>query len=151
MDTFQSDAWTQSCSAASEQLHTSWCQEILSKFTIDMLEPLWFVWVGNQKNIDQGDLFWEERALTVKKETVPRSFKAVSLWPNHFPTFVTGISNITFPVISAEIGDFEESQCRSHLLNNNYIPDQMPLIDKIMEFHSKHMWVNAGHKLERWL
>lgn len=43
-----------------------------------------------------------------------------------------------FP-ISAEIGDFEESQCRSHLLNNNYIPEQMPLIDKIMEFHSKHM------------
>lgn len=40
---------------------------------------------------------------------------------------------------SAEIGDFEESQCRSHLLNNNYIPDQMPLIDKIMECHSKNM------------
>lgn len=44
-------------------------------------------------------------------------------------------------VIQSEIGDFEESQCRSHLLNNNYIPDQMPLIDKIMEFHSK----NKGH------
>ncbi|XP_068602111.1 FERM, ARHGEF and pleckstrin domain-containing protein 1 [Brachionichthys hirsutus] len=41
-------------------------------------------------------------------------------------------------VIQAEIGDFEESQCRSHLLNNNYIPDQMPLIDKIMDFHSKN-------------
>uniref|UniRef100_A0AAX7U4L2 FERM, ARHGEF and pleckstrin domain-containing protein 1 n=1 Tax=Astatotilapia calliptera TaxID=8154 RepID=A0AAX7U4L2_ASTCA len=39
----------------------------------------------------------------------------------------------------SEIGDFEESQCRSHLLNNNYIPDQMPLIDKIMEFHSKNI------------
>ncbi|KAM9343787.1 LOW QUALITY PROTEIN: FERM, ARHGEF and pleckstrin domain-containing protein 1-like [Pholidichthys leucotaenia] len=37
-----------------------------------------------------------------------------------------------------KIGDFEE-QCRSHLLNNNYIPDQMPLIDKIMEFHSKNI------------
>uniref|UniRef100_A0A8C6M206 FERM, ARHGEF and pleckstrin domain-containing protein 1 n=1 Tax=Nothobranchius furzeri TaxID=105023 RepID=A0A8C6M206_NOTFU len=41
--------------------------------------------------------------------------------------------------VSAEIGDFEESHCRSHLLNNNYIPDQMPLIDKIMESHSKHL------------
>uniref|UniRef100_A0AAQ4PRD2 FERM, ARHGEF and pleckstrin domain-containing protein 1 n=1 Tax=Gasterosteus aculeatus aculeatus TaxID=481459 RepID=A0AAQ4PRD2_GASAC len=40
-------------------------------------------------------------------------------------------------IIQSEIGDFEESQCRSHLLNNNYIPDQIPLIDKIMEFHSK--------------
>uniref|UniRef100_A0A672JNB9 FERM, ARHGEF and pleckstrin domain-containing protein 1 n=1 Tax=Salarias fasciatus TaxID=181472 RepID=A0A672JNB9_SALFA len=42
-------------------------------------------------------------------------------------------------IIQSEIGDFEESQCRSHLLNNNYIPDQMPLIDKIMEFHSKNV------------
>ncbi|XP_067372037.1 FERM, ARHGEF and pleckstrin domain-containing protein 1 isoform X3 [Channa argus] len=41
-------------------------------------------------------------------------------------------------IIQSEIGDFEESQCRSHLLNNNYIPDQMPLIDKIMEFHSNN-------------
>ncbi|XP_069009994.1 FERM, ARHGEF and pleckstrin domain-containing protein 1 isoform X1 [Embiotoca jacksoni] len=42
-------------------------------------------------------------------------------------------------IIQSEIGDFEESQCRSHLLNNNYMPDQMPLIDKIMEFHSKNI------------
>ncbi|XP_028992331.1 FERM, ARHGEF and pleckstrin domain-containing protein 1 isoform X2 [Betta splendens] len=42
-------------------------------------------------------------------------------------------------IIQSENGDFEESQCRSHLLNNNYIPDQMPLIDKIMEFHSKNI------------
>uniref|UniRef100_A0A3P8USP8 FERM, ARHGEF and pleckstrin domain-containing protein 1 n=1 Tax=Cynoglossus semilaevis TaxID=244447 RepID=A0A3P8USP8_CYNSE len=42
-------------------------------------------------------------------------------------------------IIQSEIGDFEESQCRSHLLNNSYIPDQMPLIDKIMEFHSKNI------------
>lgn len=48
--------------------------------------------------------------------------------------------NALFPSdFAAEIGDFEESQCRSHLLNNNYIPDQMPLIDKIMEFHSRNM------------
>lgn len=40
---------------------------------------------------------------------------------------------------SAEIGDFDEGQCRSHLLNNKYIPDQMPLIDKIMEFHSMNV------------
>ncbi|XP_061925935.1 FERM, ARHGEF and pleckstrin domain-containing protein 1-like isoform X1 [Entelurus aequoreus] len=42
-------------------------------------------------------------------------------------------------IMQSEIGDFEESQCRSHLLNNNYIPDQMPLIDKIMEFHSMNI------------
>ncbi|XP_056285140.1 FERM, ARHGEF and pleckstrin domain-containing protein 1 isoform X3 [Pseudoliparis swirei] len=42
-------------------------------------------------------------------------------------------------IIQSEIGDFEESQCRSHLLNNNYIPDQIPMIDKIMEFHSKNI------------
>lgn len=48
---------------------------------------------------------------------------------------------ITLFLFTAEIGDFEESKCRSHLLNNNYIPDQMPLIDKIMDFHSRHMWV----------
>ncbi|XP_010771862.1 FERM, RhoGEF and pleckstrin domain-containing protein 1 isoform X3 [Notothenia coriiceps] len=42
-------------------------------------------------------------------------------------------------IVQSEIGDFEESQSRSHLLNNNYIQDQMPLIDKIMEFHSKNI------------
>ncbi|KAL2081635.1 hypothetical protein ACEWY4_023488 [Coilia grayii] len=42
-------------------------------------------------------------------------------------------------IIQSEIGDFEETQCRQHLLNNSYIPDQMALIDKIMEFHHKHM------------
>lgn len=41
--------------------------------------------------------------------------------------------------LPAEIGDFEETQCRQHLLNNNYIPDQMALMDKIMEFHHKHV------------
>uniref|UniRef100_A0A4W4GG40 FERM, ARHGEF and pleckstrin domain-containing protein 1 n=1 Tax=Electrophorus electricus TaxID=8005 RepID=A0A4W4GG40_ELEEL len=38
-------------------------------------------------------------------------------------------------IIQSEIGDFEETQCRQHLLNNNYIPDQMALMDKIMDFH----------------
>ncbi|KAM9448251.1 FERM, ARHGEF and pleckstrin domain-containing protein 1-like isoform 9-T9 [Salvelinus alpinus] len=42
-------------------------------------------------------------------------------------------------IIQSEIGDFEESQSRQHLLNNNYIPDQVTLIDKIMEFHSKNV------------
>ncbi|XP_031414864.1 FERM, ARHGEF and pleckstrin domain-containing protein 1 isoform X2 [Clupea harengus] len=42
-------------------------------------------------------------------------------------------------IIQSEIGDFEETQCRQHLLNNSYIPDQMALIDKIMEFHHKHV------------
>nr|XP_046154488.1 FERM, ARHGEF and pleckstrin domain-containing protein 1-like isoform X2 [Oncorhynchus gorbuscha] len=41
-------------------------------------------------------------------------------------------------IIQSEIGDFEESQSRQHLLNNSYIPDQMALMDKIMEFHSEN-------------
>uniref|UniRef100_A0A4W4GLD6 FERM, ARHGEF and pleckstrin domain-containing protein 1 n=1 Tax=Electrophorus electricus TaxID=8005 RepID=A0A4W4GLD6_ELEEL len=42
-------------------------------------------------------------------------------------------------IIQSEIGDFEETQCRQHLLNNNYIPDQMALMDKIMDFHHTHV------------
>lgn len=65
-----------------------------------------------------------------------------------FPSFRCG--KIILFLVTAEIGDFEESKCRSHLLNNNYIPDQMPLIDKIMEFHSRHMWVSCSPlKLEK--
>lgn len=65
-----------------------------------------------------------------------------------FTSFRCG--KITLLLFTAEIGDFEESKCRSHLLNNNYIPDQMPLIDKIMEFHSRHMWVSWSlAKLEK--
>uniref|UniRef100_A0A8C2DUZ7 FERM, ARHGEF and pleckstrin domain-containing protein 1 n=1 Tax=Cyprinus carpio TaxID=7962 RepID=A0A8C2DUZ7_CYPCA len=45
-------------------------------------------------------------------------------------------------IIQSEIGDFEETQCRQHLLNTNYIPDQMALMDKIMEFHHKHITIN---------
>ncbi|KAJ8012714.1 hypothetical protein DPEC_G00045760 [Dallia pectoralis] len=41
-------------------------------------------------------------------------------------------------VIQSEIGDFEESQSRQQLLNNSYIPEQMALMDKIMEFHAKN-------------
>ncbi|XP_052349726.1 FERM, ARHGEF and pleckstrin domain-containing protein 1 isoform X3 [Oncorhynchus keta] len=42
-------------------------------------------------------------------------------------------------IIQSEIGDFEESQSRQHLLNNSYIPDQVALIDRIMEFHSNNV------------
>uniref|UniRef100_A0A671R838 FERM, RhoGEF and pleckstrin domain-containing protein 1-like n=1 Tax=Sinocyclocheilus anshuiensis TaxID=1608454 RepID=A0A671R838_9TELE len=42
-------------------------------------------------------------------------------------------------IIQSEIGDFEETQCRQHLLNTNYIPDQMALMDKIVEFQHKHI------------
>ncbi|XP_030641780.1 FERM, ARHGEF and pleckstrin domain-containing protein 1 [Chanos chanos] len=42
-------------------------------------------------------------------------------------------------IIQSEIGDFDETQSRQHLLNNNYVPDQMALLDKIMEFHHKHL------------
>ncbi|KAI7809029.1 putative FERM, partial [Triplophysa rosa] len=55
-------------------------------------------------------------------------------------------------IIQSEIGDFEETQCRQHLLNTNYIPDQMALMDKIMEFHCKHVGqtpaVSDKHLLE---
>lgn len=56
----------------------------------------------------------------------------------------TSASLMVSHIIQSEIGDFEESLCRSHLLNNTYIPDQMPLIDKIMEFHSKHIGQTPG-------
>lgn len=55
-------------------------------------------------------------------------------------------------IIQSEIGDFEETQCRQHLLNTNYIPDQMALMDKIMEFHHRHIGqtpaVSDQHLLE---
>lgn len=55
-------------------------------------------------------------------------------------------------IIQSEIGDFEETQCRPHLLNTNYISDQMALMDKIMEFHHKHVGqtpaVSDKHLLE---
>ncbi|XP_051993177.1 FERM, ARHGEF and pleckstrin domain-containing protein 1-like isoform X1 [Xyrauchen texanus] len=41
-------------------------------------------------------------------------------------------------IVQSEIGDFEEVQCKQHLLNNKYIPDQDTLMDKIMEYHRKH-------------
>ncbi|XP_030636646.1 FERM, ARHGEF and pleckstrin domain-containing protein 1 isoform X3 [Chanos chanos] len=42
-------------------------------------------------------------------------------------------------IVQSEIGDFDEVQCRQHLLNNKYIPDQDALMDKITEYHRKHV------------
>ncbi|KAJ8393860.1 hypothetical protein AAFF_G00055890 [Aldrovandia affinis] len=42
-------------------------------------------------------------------------------------------------IVQSEIGDFEEAQNRQHLLTNKYIPDQEALMDKIIEFHRKHV------------
>ncbi|KAG7463761.1 hypothetical protein MATL_G00180080 [Megalops atlanticus] len=42
-------------------------------------------------------------------------------------------------IVQSEIGDFDEAQTRQHLLTNKYIPDQEALMDKIMEFHRKHV------------
>ncbi|XP_057187076.1 FERM, ARHGEF and pleckstrin domain-containing protein 1 isoform X1 [Triplophysa rosa] len=42
-------------------------------------------------------------------------------------------------IVQSEIGDFDEVQCKQHLLNNKYIPDQDALMDRIMEYHQKHV------------
>uniref|UniRef100_A0A673MQ81 FERM, ARHGEF and pleckstrin domain-containing protein 1 n=1 Tax=Sinocyclocheilus rhinocerous TaxID=307959 RepID=A0A673MQ81_9TELE len=42
-------------------------------------------------------------------------------------------------IVQSEIGDFEEVQCKQHLLNNKYIPEQDALMDKIIEYHQKHV------------
>ncbi|XP_029112633.1 FERM, ARHGEF and pleckstrin domain-containing protein 1-like isoform X4 [Scleropages formosus] len=42
-------------------------------------------------------------------------------------------------IIQSEIGDYDEAQTRQHLLNNKYVPDQEALMDKIAEFHRKHI------------
>uniref|UniRef100_A0AAY4B9F3 FERM, ARHGEF and pleckstrin domain-containing protein 1 n=1 Tax=Denticeps clupeoides TaxID=299321 RepID=A0AAY4B9F3_9TELE len=42
-------------------------------------------------------------------------------------------------IVQSEIGDFEEAQCRQHLLNNKYISEQDALMDKIVDFHRKHV------------
>ncbi|KAJ8255626.1 hypothetical protein COCON_G00194900 [Conger conger] len=41
-------------------------------------------------------------------------------------------------IVQSELGDFDEAQCRGHLLTNKYIPDQDALIDGIMDCHRKH-------------
>uniref|UniRef100_A0A671T1T3 FERM, ARHGEF and pleckstrin domain-containing protein 1 n=1 Tax=Sinocyclocheilus anshuiensis TaxID=1608454 RepID=A0A671T1T3_9TELE len=42
-------------------------------------------------------------------------------------------------IVQSEIGDFDEVQCKQHLLNNKYIPVQDALMDKIIEYHRKHV------------
>lgn len=42
-------------------------------------------------------------------------------------------------IVQSEIGDFDEVQCKQHLLNNKYIPDQDALMDRVMEYHQKHV------------
>ncbi|XP_066562836.1 FERM, ARHGEF and pleckstrin domain-containing protein 1 isoform X2 [Amia ocellicauda] len=42
-------------------------------------------------------------------------------------------------IVQSEIGDFDEAQNRQHLRKNKYIPDQDILVDKINEFHRKHV------------
>ncbi|XP_036396148.1 FERM, ARHGEF and pleckstrin domain-containing protein 1-like isoform X2 [Megalops cyprinoides] len=42
-------------------------------------------------------------------------------------------------IVQSEIGDFDEAQSRQHLLTNKYVPDQEALMDKITEFHRKHI------------
>uniref|UniRef100_A0A8C1F8A4 FERM, ARHGEF and pleckstrin domain-containing protein 1 n=1 Tax=Cyprinus carpio carpio TaxID=630221 RepID=A0A8C1F8A4_CYPCA len=42
-------------------------------------------------------------------------------------------------IVQSEIGDFDEVQCKQHLLNNKYIPEQDTLMDKIIEYHRKHI------------
>ncbi len=47
--------------------------------------------------------------------------------------------NVSVSMVAAEIGDFEEVQCKQHLLNNKYIPEQDALMDKIIEYQRKHV------------
>ncbi|XP_048834403.1 FERM, ARHGEF and pleckstrin domain-containing protein 1 isoform X1 [Brienomyrus brachyistius] len=42
-------------------------------------------------------------------------------------------------IVQSEIGDFDETQSRQHLLYNKYIPDQEALMDRILDFHRKHV------------
>ncbi len=46
-------------------------------------------------------------------------------------------------MVAAEIGDFEEVQCKQHLLNNKYIPEQDALMDKIIEYHGTRVSVTS--------
>lgn len=49
------------------------------------------------------------------------------------------IKIVSVTMVTAEIGDFDEVQCKQHLLNNKYIPEQDTLMDKIFEYHQKHV------------
>lgn len=47
--------------------------------------------------------------------------------------------HVSVSMVAAEIGDFDEVQCKQHLLNNKYIPEQDVLMDKIIEYQRKHV------------
>ncbi|KAM9396013.1 FERM, ARHGEF and pleckstrin domain-containing protein 1-like isoform 1-T1 [Salvelinus alpinus] len=42
-------------------------------------------------------------------------------------------------IVQSEIGDFDEVQSFQHLLHNKYMPNQDALMDKITEYHQKHV------------
>uniref|UniRef100_A0A8C7HPZ3 FERM, ARHGEF and pleckstrin domain-containing protein 1 n=1 Tax=Oncorhynchus kisutch TaxID=8019 RepID=A0A8C7HPZ3_ONCKI len=42
-------------------------------------------------------------------------------------------------IVQSEIGDFDEVQSFQHLLHNKYMPNQDALMDKITEYHHKHV------------
>lgn len=42
-------------------------------------------------------------------------------------------------IVQSEIGDFDEVQSFQHLLHNKYMPNQDALMDKITEYHRKHV------------
>lgn len=42
-------------------------------------------------------------------------------------------------LISAEIGDYDESLDREHLKTSEYLPRQARALEKILELHRKHM------------
>ena len=43
------------------------------------------------------------------------------------------------PLISAEIGDYDETLDREHLKANRYLPHQERCLEKILELHPKHV------------
>ncbi|XP_023698321.2 FERM, ARHGEF and pleckstrin domain-containing protein 1-like isoform X2 [Paramormyrops kingsleyae] len=47
-------------------------------------------------------------------------------------------------IIQSEMGDFDEAQSRQQLLDNQYIPNQESLLDRILEFHHKHVGQNPA-------
>lgn len=55
------------------------------------------------------------------------------------PYSPTSCHLVSVSLITAEIGDFDEVQCKQHLLNNKYIPEQDTLMDKIIGYHRKHV------------
>lgn len=52
----------------------------------------------------------------------------------HLPLRVTG----WYGLVSAEIGDYDETLDREHLKANEYLPSQERALEKILEFHRKH-------------